>query len=72
MPRTDMGLMGPNQVGFGPKNQQKQCSTQVGLMNWLYSSQLSDPIEKNSKNVIECSLKSKESNKEKLHDFEFG
>ena len=65
MPRTDLGLMGPNQVGFRPQNQQKQCSTQAGPMNRLYSSQLVDSIDKKYENLIEFSLKSKESKKKK-------
>ena len=65
MPRTDLGLMGLNQVGFGPYKQQKQCSMQAGSMNRLYSSQLVDLIKKKSENLKECSLKSKESKKKK-------
>ena len=71
MPTTDLGLMGLNQVGFGPQNQQKQCSTQAGPMNRLYSSQMVDLTEKKYENFKECSLKNKES-KNKVHDFEFG
>ena len=65
MPRTDLGLMGLNQVGFGPQNQQKQCSTQASPTNRLYSSQLVDPIEKKSEFLRKYSLKNKESNKKR-------
>ena len=51
----------PNQVGFGPQNQQKQCSMQAGPMNRLYSSQLVDLIEKKFENLTKCYLKNKES-----------
>ena len=62
MPRIDLELMGPNQVGFGLQNQQKQCSTQASP-NRLYNSQLVDLIEKNSEFLRKYSLKNKEFNK---------
>ena len=39
MSRTDLELMGlnqvANQVAFGLKNHQNQCSKQASIMNWL-------------------------------------
>ena len=70
-PRTDLELMGPNQVGFGLKNQQKQFSTQAGSMNRLYSSQLVDLTEKKYEFLRKYSLKNKESKKKRAHNFKF-
>ena len=70
MPRTDLGLMGPNQVGFGLQN---QCSIQVGTMIRLNRFQPVDLVEKKYEILTKYSLKNKESNKKKMaHDSEFG
>ena len=53
MPRTDLRLMGLNQVGFELQNHQNQCSIQAGIMirlNWFLPVELA---EKNFENLIE-------------------
>ena len=73
MPRTDLGFMGPNQVGFGLQNHQNQCSIQAGTMIRLNRFQSVDSVEKKYEILIKYSLKNKESNKNKTtHDYEFG
>ena len=72
MPRTDLGLMGPNQVRFRLQNHQNQCSIQAGTMIRLNRFQPVDPIEKKYEILKKDSLKNKESNKKKAHDSEFG
>ena len=67
MPRTDLGLMGPNQVGFGLQNHQNQCSIQAGTMIWLNRFQPVDPVEKKSEILTKYSLKNKESSKKNCH-----
>ena len=65
MPRTDLGLMGPNQVGFGLRNHQNQCSIQAGTMIRLNRFQLVNLVEKKYEILTKYSLKNKESNKKK-------
>ena len=72
MPRTDLGLMGPNQVGFGLQNHQNQCFIQASTMiqpNWF---QPVDVVEKKYEILTKYSLKNKESNKKIVHYSDFG
>ena len=60
VPRTDLELMGSNQLGFGLQN---QCSIQASTMIRLNRFQLVESVEKKYENFLEYFLKNKESKK---------
>ena len=63
MPKNDLRLISPNQVGFGLQNHQNQCSIKAGTMIQLNRFQSVDLVEKKCEILKNYSLKNKESKK---------